>query len=254
MLMAVIGLASVFVGIPLFAGIITFTNRDAWLNFIQSQPNYSTDFNLVDVDTSFAASPQIFNAFNVNSSGQTVAFPMFKAFVVGGPSPSNGNLVDTPPFMPQPTNVNLFDTTHTILYGDGNTSPVWQLLHPVSAYGADYQVIAGQANLAVSPSDGGAPQIVAGPRENGFFGLATDTPGQFFNAINFQLVTSTQGPNNSFLLAFDNVSGIAQSIPEPSGITLVVTGTLALAGLYGCWRWRSREPLAAPATGVESKG
>jgi hypothetical protein len=252
MLMAVIGLASVFVGIPLFAGIITFTNRDAWLNFIQTQPNYGADFNLVDVDTSFAASPQIFNAFNVTAGGQTVAFPMFRASVFGGPSPSNGNLVDTPPFMPQPTNVNLFDTTHPILYGDSNTTPLWQFLRPVNAFGADYQVIAGQANFSVTMAGGGT-QVVTGPRENGFFGIASDNPLQFFNAINFQVATNASGPENSFLLAFDNVSGIAQTIPEPSGIALIATGALALAGFYGCWRWRSREHLAPPAPGGESR-
>jgi hypothetical protein len=252
MLMAVIGLASVFVGIPLFAGIVTFTSRDAWLNFIQNQPNYGTDFNLVDTDTSFATSPQIFNAYNVTAGGQTIAFPMFKAFVLGGPSPDNGNLVDTPPFKTQPTNINLFDTTHTILFGDGKTTPVWQFLRPVSAFGADYQVIAGQANFAVSPSDGGPPQTVAGPRANGFFGIASDNPSQFFNAINFQLTTSAQG-TDSFLLAFDNVLGIAKTIPEPSGLTLILTGALALAGGYGCWRWRSREPIAKAAPRAESK-
>jgi hypothetical protein len=254
MLMAVIGLASVFVGIPLFAGIVTFTSRDAWLSFIQNQPNYGADFNLVDVDTSFASSPQIFNAFNVTTGGQTINFPMFKAFTVGGPSPSNGNLVDTPPFMPQPTNEMLFNTTHPILYGDPNTTPVWKFLRATNAFGADYQVIAGQANFAVTPTDGGAPQTVAGPRVNGFFGIATDTPGQFFNAINFQVTTATQGPASSFLLAFDNVSGIAQTIPEPSGLTLILTGALALAGGYGGWRWRSRDALAeTPVKDDESK-
>src|SRR5262249_53318524 len=226
---------------------------DAWQSFIQNQRNYATYLNAVDVDESFASSPQIFNAINFNVvTQQTISFPMFKAFTVGGPSPKNANLVDTPPFMPQPAESN-FQTTHAILYGDTATSAVWQFLRPTRAFGADFQLLQGQADFVISPVGGGTPIPVPGPRENGFFGIASDNPNEFFNTVNFSRTTGI--PNNdSFLLAFDNVSGFSiNSIPEPSGITLIMTGTLALAGVYGCWRWRTRDSLTAPTQSPESK-
>src|SRR5262249_13065489 len=82
--------------------------------------------------------------------------------------------------------------------------------------------LGGQADMTVFPV-GGEPVTVAGPRVDGFFGIATDTPGQLFNAWNFTLAPTAQG-SDSFVLAFDNVSGIAFPIPEPSTLALLVIG------------------------------
>jgi hypothetical protein len=248
--MAVFGVVSVFLGFPLFAGIITFTNRDAWMGFIQSEPNFSTNFNQIEVDASFAEAPLVFNAYNFNmATGRTEAFPMFKASVLGGPSPSNGNLVDAPPFLPQASE-SIFDTTHVVLYGDANTTPVWQFLRPVTAFGADYQAIAGLANIVVSLSDGSTVTL-PGPSANGFFGIASDSPGALFNSCNFQYASGTPG-SASFALAFDNVEGI--STPEPSSLILIILPVaLTMAGCLGSWLLRSREPFAAAGTGAESE-
>jgi hypothetical protein len=251
-LMAVMALVTVFIGFPLFAEIVTFTNRDAWTSFIGGQPNYSTDFNLIEVDKSFAETPQIFNALNFNvATGKTDAFPLFKASVLGGPSPSNGNLVDAPPFQPQDTNVSLFNTTHAVLYGDANTTPVWQFLRPVTAFGADFQVIGGQAEILLSQIGGGTVTL-AGPSTNGFFGFASDSPLPLFNAINFVFATDGQG-SSSFTLAFDNVAGMTAT-PEPSSLFLIIViGALVLAFSLGCWLWRHCEPLPEADAGVKSE-
>jgi hypothetical protein len=233
MLVACTGLALLYVGLPLCADIITFTNRDDWSSYLHGRANFATDFNSVQTDVSFAETAQVFNAINVNlSTGQTNTFPMFKASVVGGPSPAGTNLVDAPPFQSD-TN---FDTTHALLYGDSTTMPVWQFLQPVKAFGADFQTSGSPAEIVLTPANGGDSIALDLPR-SGFFGFV-ETSGALYNSINFLLAPSLQieaaaNRNSSFTVAFDNLTGMA--VPEPSGLVVVVS-TLGLTGLCGlCW-------------------
>ena len=187
------------------AGLIVFTDRDAWNAAVGFQKVFN--FNSFVDDTEFRTAPFNFGEFSVEQVGQG----------------NVGNFFDVAPFAGQGS---VDGTSHANIFLDPTNSVLWNYSIPIMGFGADFAGLGGGLfNFQISLLGQQNPIVIQGPTSDGFFGVASDTGEDILS----RMVLQYNGPaSQSVNFLMDNKSLAA--VPEPASLVIVAMGFLLLAG------------------------